>query len=163
MIRTVVLAMAVGLLAHVAAAQEPPIKMGLWETSTTTTTKVPPQMPALASMGGTATDKRVACFSAGDWQRAMGLMKDGMGCTTTQRPTAHGMSMDLMCKNDATNTVARMDVVFDAMVKMTSTMHSTMTAPSMGKGEVTMDIKSESHFVSADCGEVKPGTSVQKD
>ena len=73
-----------------------------------------------------------------------------------------GFALDWTCKNDSTTTVAHMEMVIEAMVKMNGTVHSTMTAPSLGKGEVVVDGKSESHFVSADCGTVPPGKSVEK-
>ena len=156
---------------QVALAQSaPPIKMGLWaDTATvTTTTHLPPEVAAkINAPGGVMTlPPRVIntniCHTAADWTRSIAGANQAKNCTMTNKVvTAKGMSMDMTCTvpNQGTST-GHIDAVFDSPEQVHSTVHMAFTgAPKAQNGagmSTTVDIKSESHYVSADCGDVKP-------
>lgn len=120
----------------------PPIKMGLWEATMT--------------MGASGTYKSRACLSLDSYQRMLTRVPPNceIGNLAT---TATSITGDLRCESPGGGTSkGRLDV----QIPDTSTVHGTVTAMSNYQGHaVQMVIKSDWHFVSADCGDLSPGES----
>ncbi len=120
----------------------PPIKMGLWEAAMT--------------MGPSGTYKSRACLSPDSYQRM--LTRVPPNCEISNlATTATSITGDLKCESPGGGTSkGRLDVQFPD----SSTVHGTVTATSNYQGHaVAMIIKSDWHFVSADCGDLSPGES----
>lgn len=120
----------------------PPIKMGLWEATMT--------------MGASGTYKSRACLSEDSYQRM--LTRVPPNCEISKPvTTATSITGDLKCESPGGGTSkGRLDV----QIPDTSTVHGTVTAMSNYQGHaVSMIIKSDWRFVTADCGDLSPGES----
>lgn len=119
----------------------PPVKMGLWETT--------------ASNGHGASYKTRSCFTSESYQKDMAKMPPG--CTiTNQAWTSHSFIADVACTMRESSSSGHVDVQFPD----TETIHSTMSITMTVQGQ-TMPISftTDSHFVSADCGDIQGGAS----
>jgi len=120
----------------------PPIKMGLWEATMT--------------MGASGTYKSRACLSQESYQRM--LTRVPPNCEISNlATTATAITGDLKCESPGGGTSkGRLDV----QIPDSSTVHGTVTAATNYQGHaVSMIIKSDWVFVSADCGDLSPGES----
>lgn len=119
----------------------PPIKMGLWEATMT--------------MGTTgATYKSHACLSPESYQRM--LTRVPPNCTISNlATTATSITGDVKCESpDGGTSKGHVDV----QIPDASTVHGTVTVTTKYQGHtVSMDIKSDGHFIGADCGDLSPG------
>jgi Protein of unknown function (DUF3617) len=119
----------------------PPVKMGLWESTATN------------ARGGSY--KTRSCFTNESYQKEMATMP--AGCTiSNQAWTSHSFTADVACTmRDATST-GHVDVEFPD----TETIHSTIDINMTVQGQtMPMNFTTESHFVSADCGDLAGGQS----
>lgn len=151
------------LLASLAAAQTittPPVKMGLWQSESTTTVAGMENMP----MGGAMAPHKIvsqSCFTPDTWQKDLqGARREQqkMNCTISGfHQDSHRISLDEQCSphQDMTTTL-HIEMLIDSDTAMHGTVDMKMSAPGLPHG---MQMKSEiaSHFVSSDCGDVKPG------
>lgn len=140
------------LTAHVKQAQSgsgsapttssAPIKMGLWEATMT--------------MGSSGTYKSRACLDQESYQRM--LTRVPPNCAVGDLATSPtSITADLKCESPGGGTSkGRLDV----QIPDSSTVHSTVTAATNYQGHaVSMIIKSDWKFVSADCADLSPGES----
>lgn len=169
--RCALLVLTICCLAGVSAfaqAAPPPIKMGLWESSVTTTMggiTIPPDVAAkMQAMGrpvpgGPHTTVTQSCMTPDQWDKAMADMnKQGDSkCTLTNKSMdAHHLSFDQSCTSSHGGTFSgHFDMQFDNDEHSHGTMN--MKGTSSGGQPISIDATLTSHFVSADCGEVKPG------
>ena len=119
----------------------PPVKMGLWEST------------ASNARGGSY--KMQSCFTNESYQKEMAVMP--AACTiSNQAWTSHSFAADVACTmRDATST-GHIDVQFPD----TETIHSTMNISMTAQGQtIPISFTTESHFVSADCGDLAGGQS----
>jgi hypothetical protein len=126
----------------------PPMKLGLWEI-TTTMTMVMPGMPAQPPRSVKVRN----CVTAETWTKSFGRSQRASDCTVSHESVTPGHdSFDMSCPS------------------MNATGHGEMdfSGGSTGHGRMHMDINSggqhmitdtvwDSHFISADCGAVAPG------
>jgi hypothetical protein len=148
----------------------PPVKMGLWETSVTSQMsgfQIPPDVVAkLKAMGrsvpgGSHTMVTQGCLTPEEWQKQMAEMNQpgGNDCAVTNRHVeARKLSFDVSCKSEhgaSTNGHWEMQVTDDEHGRGSAHMKSDMTGPN-GQA-LTVDMNFNSHYLSANCGEVKPG------
>lgn len=117
----------------------PPVKMGLWESS-------------INNGMGSGTKVHV-CVTAESYQEAFSRMPPGCTMSNTVRGRTH-VSSDIACKMHDSTSSGHFDVDFpDA-----ESGHAVMTLNMMIQGHpMAMTIKTDSHFVSSDCGSVLPG------
>src|SRR5215472_10194955 len=124
-------------------ADAPPIKMGLWESTMT--------------MGTTgAMLKSRACLNQETYQRM--LTRVPPNCTISNlTTTAASITGDVKCESpDGGTSKGHVDV----QIPDSSTVHGAVTVTTKYQGHtMVMDIKSDAHFVSADCGDLSPGES----
>jgi len=126
-------------------AQSAPIKMGLWEKKMTMDM-------------GTGTPQNInskSCITAETWQEMVGNMgKQREGCTIDQQKNAHGYTFSATCKTSGGGTmVTSGSANIQDSEHIVSQSHTDVTTN--GKKR-TMDMKSTSTFLGADCGKIKP-------
>jgi hypothetical protein len=138
-----------GLLAGLFQAPlAPPMKLGLWETTATTTMQMPGmQMPARAT-------KVRSCATAESWNRAFGQARQSKDCKPiNENRTATHYSFDLSCSTSNATGHGEMD--FGDGTTGHGTMHMVMNA---GGKAMTVDTSWDSKYLGADCGSVTPGS-----
>lgn len=119
----------------------PPVKMGLWEST--------------ATNGRGVSYKTRSCFTNESYQTEMAKMPPG--CTiSNQAWTSHSFTADVACTMREATSTGHVDVQFPD----TATIHSTINISMTAQGQ-TMPISftTDSHFVSADCGDIPGGES----
>lgn len=142
-----------GLLAQSATAPLMNIKMGLWETTTTTQmTMMGQSMPAQAphTMKVCMTPKKLqtGTFDAPDPKSGMSCTREITGQTATSTDIKMACTIDKM-PGSTLNGTGHYDVVAPDHVTSKSTMSMT------GQMAMTMNMTAEMKFVAADCGDVK--------
>jgi len=126
-------------------AQSAPIKMGLWEKKMTMDM-------------GTGTPQNInskSCITAETWQEMVGNMgKQREGCTIDQQKNAHGYTFSATCKTSGGGTmVTSGSANIQDSEHIVSQSHTDVTTNAKKR---TMDMKSTSTFLGADCGKIKP-------
>jgi len=126
-------------------AQAPPIKMGLWEKTLTTS----------GGVGGDATMKAKSCVTAETWQQMLSnASKQHAGCNINRTQSGNTYSYSGSCAlQHVTMTMKGSTTIRDAEH---ITSESQTTTVINGKTRQAV-MKDESHFVSSNCGSVKPG------
>jgi hypothetical protein len=119
----------------------PPVKMGLWESTAT------------SARGGSY--KTRSCFTNESYQKDMAKMPPG--CTiSNQAWTSHSFIADVACTMREATSTGHIDVQFPD----TETIHSTMNISMTAQGQtIPINFTTESHFISADCGDLAGGQS----
>lgn len=132
---------------------KPPMKMGLWESTSTTTMKMPDMPAGMPGMGGGRTTKVRVCMTPETYEKDLARQQQQRECTiSNQSTTANSYSFDISCpRNNATGHF-KMTWEGDAGH---GTMHMDMNA---GGHAMSMDSTMESRYLGADCGSVQPGS-----
>ncbi|MCL2659489.1 MAG: DUF3617 domain-containing protein [Acidobacteriaceae bacterium] len=152
------------VLAQTASA--PPVKMGLWETTSVTKIQLnlPPEVlqqlqgKNLPGMGPT-TVKTQTCMTAESWRdsltKAQQQQKNQDCQVTNLKQDSSSMSADIVCTGKA-SAKGHMQFTFQSPEKWQGTMHMEM---SDGKNPqpTIMDTTMESVFKGADCQGIAPG------
>ncbi len=123
-------------------ANAPPIRMGLWEASITT------------AMG--TNIKTRSCMTPQSYRDDLAHMPQGCTLSNVQTSTS-SMSGDVSCTlpNGASSSGH-----IAAQFPDTSTAHATINVTMTMQGRtMPLTITTDSHFVSADCGDIQPGQS----
>lgn len=168
--------------AAMASAQtQIPFKTGLWEsnfTSSVSGMQMPPDMQArlaqmppdqrarIQSMMGGAPHTNVvrSCVTKADfdkWNDSFAQNKEGNeDCKNTNvTQTAEERVVELNCSSPRSKTTGRVEMHFDSDEKGHGTVHMIRTelqGPQAMK-PMTIDVKFDTHYVSSDCGDIKPG------
>jgi Protein of unknown function (DUF3617) len=148
----------------------PPVKMGLWESSITTTIggiTIPPDVAArLEAMGrqvpGSTPHTTItqSCMTQDEWTKSIERMNDSKEtkCTYTNRSiTSSKFSFDLSCASEHGGVFTghfEMNVDNDEHTHGTAHMKGEMGPQGQ---PMTIDTTLTSHYLSANCGDVKPG------
>ncbi len=147
--------------------------MGLWEGTTTVVMnglQIPPDVAArLKAMGRPVpgsphTVVTQSCLTPDEWRKSFSdLNKRGdMDCTTSNLvQDEHEFSFDESCTSPrGSSFTGHFKMTFDDPEHTHGTMQMKGTAPASANSQpIASDITIASHFLSADCGEVKPGAS----
>ncbi|HYK36336.1 DUF3617 domain-containing protein [Alloacidobacterium sp.] len=167
--------------AAIASAQTNiPFKTGLWEsnfTSSVSGMQIPPDLQArLAQMppdqrariqsmmgGGPQTSAVRSCVTKDQfdkWNDSLANKEKNADCTNTNvSQTAQDRVVEVNCTSSNSKTSGRVEMHFDSDEKGHGTVHMVRTelqGPQAMK-PVTIDMKFDTHFVSSDCGDIKPG------
>jgi hypothetical protein len=150
-----------------APAQDAPIKFGLWEgTARQQTTAEPATVAALKQKGVgvpiSFTQSYRKCIDRTQWLKTRAAVAVApQGCAFVHKVTSNtGMGTSLKCGTpDGTTILIDSDISWEAGVKTHATNRMTTIYPGT-IGQVVLERKYESHFVSADCGTVPPGKTV---
>lgn len=130
--------------AALAQTAELPVKAGLWrEDVTTTITGIQGVKP------DPQTSSNLACISADSWKRS-GLQGDTHCTASNLRWDAHRMSYDTSC-GGSDGTSFHVDIAIDS----SEHMHGAAVAKFAAGGKMTSAVTEK--FISADCGDLKPG------
>lgn len=118
-----------------------PVKMGLWENT-------------LATSQGDH-EKTRSCFTKEGFEHQIANMPPG--CTiSNQLWTSHSYTSDYSCKNASGQLTGQMNMQF----LNAETTHATITFTMTVQGKTTpYTITTDSHFISAQCGDIAPGDS----
>jgi hypothetical protein len=127
-----------------------PMRLGLWEITTTVTIQMPGmQMPAQPPR----SFKVRSCVTAETWAKAFGSSQRVADCTRSHESFTPGhYSYDMSCPS--LNAMAHGDMDFSGEGTGHGTMHMDMNAAGH---HMISDTVLDSHFISADCGSVAPG------
>lgn len=163
----------VAMFAALAAAQSttpPPVKMGLWETTVTSSMsgfQLPPDIVAkLKAMGrsvpgGPHTTVSQGCLTPEEWQKSMQSMNQppNSDCTITHREMqARKFAFDISCKSEHGGTMTgHWEMQATDEEHSHGSGHLTNDATGPNGQHFTMDMTIDSHYLSANCGDVKPG------
>ena len=160
------LALAAAISAASARADDnPPIKMGLWKSTTTMTMaglQLPPDVEAKLkasgrSLGGAHTVQTTACLTPQKWQEMIGQMNNGnKDCQYTNRKvSAQGLSADIQCHSNESSSTGHIEMIFDSSEKTHGTMHMQVTSRQMPQ-PMTVDGTFQGEYQSSDCKGISP-------
>jgi hypothetical protein len=126
-------------------AQTAPVKMGLWEK----------KMTMDMGTGAPRNINSKSCVTYETWQAMVGNMgKQREGCTIDQQKNAHGYTFTATCKTSGGGTMTTTGSAnIPDSEHIVAQSHTDVTTE--GKKR-TMDMKSTSTFMGADCGKIKP-------
>jgi Protein of unknown function (DUF3617) len=156
----------VALATLTAAAQEPavmppPVKMGLWQSESTTTVSGAPDTPMGKAMGNGHTTVTQGCLTPESWAKEMQGMEQrrhNADCTTSNfKQDSHRFSLDESCGSGQGYSS---NVHFEMLIDDSENAHGQgdvkMTGPAFPQG-MSMHMTMKTKFISSDCGDVKPG------
>lgn len=166
------LAMCATFAAGAQSTTPPPVKMGLWETTVTSQMsgfQLPPDVVArLKAMGRSApggphTAVSQGCLTPEEWQKSMEKMSQPASgdCTITHRQMeTRKFSVDVSCKSEhGGTTTGHWEIQATDDEHSHGSGHMASDAAGPNGQHFTMDMTINSHFVSASCGDVKPGSA----
>jgi hypothetical protein len=143
----------------------PPVKMGLWQNTTTNTMsgmQIPPEVAArMQAMGrpvpgAPRTTVTQSCLTPDRWQKSVSQMQQNSNCQFTNvKQSASGMSGDVTCTTGDGASKGHLDVTYSGAEKMSGKMHMDVTS-SRAPQPITMDITFESVYQGADCKGISP-------
>lgn len=137
------------LAAWLQPTMAPPMRLGLWEVTTTTAMKMPGQQASAPAR----TMKIRSCATADSWSKAFGGTRTDHGCKVVneQRTPTH-YSFDLSCAGNGMKGHGEMD--FGAGTQGHGMMHMDIMA---GGNAMVVDTTWTSKYLGADCGSITPG------
>jgi hypothetical protein len=152
------------LTAATAAAQTPempPIKMGLWQSETTTSTDANAAANPVARAFGNRTTVTQGCLTPESWKNDLQNMQNRQkrdNCTQSNfEQDSHHVAFDEKCTNQGGYAS---DVHFEMLIDDTENAHGhgdiKMTGPAFPSG-MTMHMTTKTKYMGSDCGSVKPG------
>ncbi len=151
--------------AALAAAQTlepPPIKMGLWQTESTTSVEgAPADSPmAQAMTHGGRSNVSQGCLTPDTWKNEFQHMQQRHDAECNQsnfQQDSHHISFDEQCGGQSGYTSS---VHFEMLLDDTENAHGKadvkMSGPAFPQG-MTMHMSMKSKYLSSNCGDVKPG------
>ena len=137
------------------AVEAPPVKMGLWQTESSTSMAGMPNAPG----GGKHTTVTQGCLTPETWKSDFEKFqqREDQDCKTTNtHQDSHSLSVDEACTAPQYNST----IHFEALIDNSEHMHGSgkvhITGPAFPQG-MNMDFALSSHYLSSSCGSVKPG------
>jgi hypothetical protein len=123
----------------------PPMKMGLWEMTSTGTVNGTSMLLRLPGLGSRTLKSR-SCITPDTFEQAWSSLKNCTRDNVVSGPKS--FSYDLTCANGRSKIHFAM--TFDTPEHGTYTMHSVSSSQ-------TMDTTADATFISTDCGGIEPG------
>jgi hypothetical protein len=161
--RLLVIVVALAVLCDLAAAQSPPVKMGLWESTTVTTVanfqEIEEQMKKLGLPNGWPAVAKQNCKTVASWQKGREeWFTPPAGCTVTNKTvSARGYSVAFSCSVPEPELM-QLKMSFDTKELIHGTMHTITTFPkSVGGGQMVTDSKITDRFLGVDCAAATKG------
>jgi hypothetical protein len=134
----------VGMLAQTST---PPVKMGLWQTTDTSTISGMGQMPVIVTQ---------SCFTQAGWQNVFKSMQHDDHCTfTSMKQTATTFTADMACSSGDSSSTTHFDVKFVSTERIQGEAHGQMLSPHWPQ-PMNFEAHFESVFQGADCKGVSP-------
>ena len=148
---------------------KPPVKMGLWRTTNTSTMTgfpIPPGLAArLQAMGRSApagqshTTVMQSCLTPEKWLKMFSDVQQSNECQfNNQHQTSTGFSADMTCKssNGRHTSTGHIEVNFVSAVKMQGKVHAEVASESQ---PVVMDTTFDSIYRGDDCRGISPDSA----
>ena len=151
-------------LTAIAAAQTiepPPVKMGLWQTESTTAVTGAPDNPMGRAMGNGRSIVTQSCFTPETWTKAMQDARQrqhAAECTQSNfQQDSHKVTYDQTCSSQGgySNTM-HFEMLIDDAENAHGFMDMKMSGAAFPEG-MTMHTTMKTKYLSSDCGSVKPG------
>jgi len=144
----------------------PPVKMGLWKTTSTMTTsgfELPPDVAArMKAMGRSPGEPRtvntLSCLTAEKWQKIFDPSQHNQKCQfTNQQQSSSGMSADMACSSGAGahTSAGHMAMTYDSSEKMHGKFHMEVTSQSQPH-PILIDNSFTGVYQGADCQGISP-------
>jgi hypothetical protein len=152
---------AIALTAVAQLSDVPPVSMGLWqsETNATVTGLENTPMAAMAATLGRAHASQ-SCLTPESWKKGIEGVQNQQqrGCTLTNvHQDAHEISFDEACDSGGGSTSSsHIDMLIDSSENAHGTVLTKVTEPRLPQ-PMNINMSIVSHFVSSNCGDVKPG------
>lgn len=154
--------LAVLLVAITAVAQiseTPPVTMGLWQTETTATVTGVENTP-MAGMAAAMGRQHVSqsCLTAERWKSDIQGFnaKQQRDCRLSNlHQDSHEVSFDEVCSQGGSST-SHVDILIDSAEHAHGTVVMTVANPQFPK-PMTVNVSMVTHYLGANCGDVKPG------
>jgi hypothetical protein len=137
--------------------EPPPIKMGLWQMETSTSMTGMENAP-MGRAAGKHTTVTQGCLTPDSWKNDFEKMSNpSSDCKLTNvHQDSHSITADMTCSSERFSSNAH----FEGLIDGDEHVHGTATSHITGQGmpqAMTMQMSFTSHYVSASCGDVKPG------
>lgn len=138
----------------------PPVTMGLWQTetnSTVTGVENTPMAGMAAAMGREHVNQ--SCLTPEKWKSDIqGInARQQHGCTLSNvHQDSHEVSFDEACQQGQGTNSSHVDIVIDSAEHAHGTVVMKIAMPNLPQ-PMTVTVHMLSHYLSADCGDVKPG------
>jgi hypothetical protein len=150
-------ALVVGGAALAQLTEEPPVKMGLWQSEVTSTMTGLEGTPMAAMSKGPRTMVTQSCLTPDHWKKDIEGVNQRRGCTMTNlHQDSHEVSFDEACDAGGGTSNTHVDMLIDSSEHVHGTVTMKMNNPRLPNG-ITTNMSMVTHFVSSDCGNVKPG------
>ena len=144
----------------------PPIKMGLWKSTTNSTMtgfQLPPEladrMKAMGKpLGGPQTINTLSCITPEKWQQMFNRQQRNQNCSFSNvQQSSSGMSADMACTSSSGrgNSTGHMDMTFDSDSKMHGKFHMNVAMESQPQ-PMTIDSTIQSDYQGSDCQGISP-------
>jgi hypothetical protein len=159
---------AAGAFAQTPALTPPPIKMGLWRntmTSTVTGIQLPPDVAArLKAMGRPLptgqphTTVTESCLTPAKWHEMFEHMRKDDAChLSNTHQSSSGMSTDMACKSQDGRSIStgHMEATFDSTEKVNGKGHFEVVMQSQPR-PIVMNMHFESAYQGSDCKGISP-------
>jgi hypothetical protein len=147
--------------APAALSEVPPVTMGLWQsdTSSTVTGLENSPMARMAGMIGRPHSVQ-SCLTPEQWKRDIqgfnARQQHGCALSNVHQDT-HEVSLDEVCQSGSGGTTnAHADIMIDDQQHSHGTVVMKVADPQLPQ-PMTINMTITSHYLSADCGDVKPG------
>jgi hypothetical protein len=151
------------------SAPAPPIKMGLWETTTVskmTGLQLPPEVvERMKAMGRSIpgaeprTTVSQGCMTPEKWQENFAKAQQNQDCHMKNlKQDSSGMSADIDCKAERTSSTGHMQVTFLSSEKAQGKVHLE-TVTERSPQPIVMDITFDSVYQGDDCKGISPGSA----
>ena len=142
----------------------PPIKMGLWKSTSTSTIagmQIPPEVAARMkamgrSLGQPQTVNTLSCITPEKWKQIFNRQRDQRCQLSNQQQSSSGMSADITCSSsNGRNSTGHMQMTFDSDTRMHGTFHMNVASEHQPR-PVTIDTTYQGEYQGADCQGVSP-------
>jgi hypothetical protein len=141
--------------AQTQSMEPPPVKMGLWQTESSTSMAGMPNNPG----GSKHTTVTQGCLTAETWKDEFAKFQknEDQDCkVTNMHQDSHSLSMDETCSSPQYNSTMHFEALIDSSDHIHGTGKAHITGPTFPQG-ITMDFALSSHYLSSSCGNIKPG------
>jgi hypothetical protein len=141
-------------------SEVPPVTMGLWQTDTTSTVtgiENTPMAGMANAMGRPHTTQ--SCLTPEKWKSDIQGFnaRQQRGCTLSNlHQNPHEISFDQTCESARGTNTAHVDILIDSAEHAHGTVVMTIADPALPQ-PITVNVSMASRYVSAACGDVKPG------
>jgi len=153
----------VSLTAH--AQSTPPIKKGLWQTSSVskmTGLTLPPEIVQRLKQAGRpvpgepTTTVMQQCLTAEKWKEDFAQAQGSKDCHMQNlKQTSSSLTADINCTGAATTSTGHMELNFVSAEKMHGTMHAQVISKRQPQ-PIVMDVTYDSVYQGSDCKGVSP-------